>query len=77
MSILQMGRGQNDELLLMRSWMDNVLTDASEQLAPTRFDLTNIYARSNIAYRASNKRGDAVSTVPFEILDSAKAPLPT
>lgn len=77
MTIMQLTQNRSGEMAMMaRAWIDNVATDASEQLAPTRFELTNIYARSNIAYRAANKRGDAVSAIPLRILDSAGEPIP-
>lgn len=76
MSIFQLRPNKDSSLSVMRSWIDDLANSAVDQLAPTNRELTLIYQRSNIAFRASNKRGDAVSTVPMEILDSAGEPLP-
>lgn len=44
---------------------------AQERTDPTTRDLTRLYATSIIAYRASRKRADAVSSVRMKVVDSA------
>lgn len=76
MSIFYIQNNQKGEMPSLRSWLTNAFDSAADQEAPNSRERTRIYRTSNIAYRAGNKRGDAVSSVPMQILDPAGEPLP-
>lgn len=76
MGILFLQNNDKGGMPSLRSWLDGAFESAADQPKPTSVERTRIYATSNIAYRASNKRGDAVSSVPQQILDSGGEPLP-
>lgn len=56
-----------------RSWLQQL--QAIDREAPGKQELTQIYATCVIAYRAANKRGDAVAMVPMVIEDQSGEPL--
>lgn len=66
-------RGAGDEVSGLRSWIRQLAIDRE---APSTNDLIRLFATSVVAYRASKKRADAVSSVPLVIYDKAGAPLP-
>lgn len=65
-------RGAGEDVSGLRSWIRQLAIDRE---APTTNDLIRLFATSVVAYRASKKRADAVSSVPMVIYDKAGNPL--